>query len=56
MLLMHGFAILRIKTDVIISKVHSNDDVSLCPGSGISKTFEGNVLFRAIIGTGKRTF
>ena len=45
-----------IKTDVIISKVHGSDDVSLCPGSGIFKTSAGNVLFRAIIGTDKKKF
>ena len=60
MLLMHGFAVKHsgavIKTDVIISKVFSTDDVSLCPGSGVFKTFAGNVLFRAIIGTGKKNF
>ena len=58
MLLMHGFAVLRgrHKTDVIISKVHSSDDVSLCPGRGIFKTFTGNVLFRAIICIGKNNF
>ena len=49
-------AIHVIKTDVIISKVQSSDDVSLCPGSGIFKTFAGNVLFRTIIGTGKKNF
>ena len=43
-----------IKTDVIINKVHSIDDISLCPGSGFFKMFAGNVLFRAIIGTGKK--
>ena len=42
-----------IKTDVIVSKMHSSDDVSLCPGSGVFKTFAGNVIFCAIIGTGK---
>ena len=51
---MHSRAV--IKTDIIISKVHSSDDVSLCPGSGIFKTFAGNVLFCAIIGTGKKNF
>ena len=63
MLLMHGFAVLHIsitgtviKTDFIISKVHSSNDVSLCPGSGIFKTFAGNVLFWAITGTGKKNF
>ena len=45
-----------IKSNVIISKVHSSDDVSLCPGSGVFNTFAGNVLFRAIIGTGKKKF
>ena len=44
-----------IKIDVIISKVHSSDDVSLCSGSGISETFAGNMLFGAITGTRKRT-
>ena len=36
--------------------MHSSDDVSLCPGSGIFETFAGNVLFRAIIGKGKKNF
>ena len=45
-----------IKTDVIISNVHSSDDVSISPGSGIFKTFAGNVRFRAIIGIGKKLF
>ena len=45
-----------IKTDVIICKVHSSDDVGLCPGSGVFKMFGGNMLFRAIIGTGKLKF
>ena len=45
-----------IKTDVIISKVHSSDDVGLCPGSGVFKTFAGNMLFWVIIGTGKKNF
>ena len=43
-----------INTDVTISYVQSSDDISLCPGSGVFKTFAGNVLFRAIIGTGKK--
>ena len=43
------------KTDVFISNVHCSDDVRLCPGSSVFKTFAGNVLFRsvAIIVTGK---
>ena len=45
-----------MKTDVIIIKVHSSDGVSLCSGSDIFKTFAGNVLFHAIIGTGKKNF
>ena len=44
------------KTAIIISKVHISDDDSLCPWSGIFKTFAGNMLFRAIIGTGKKNF
>ena len=44
------------KTVVIISNVHSSDGVSLCPGSNVFKTFAGNVLLRAIIGTGKKNF
>ena len=63
-LLMHGFAVLRKripgpskKTDVIISKVHSSDDISLCPGNSIFKTFAGDMhSFRAIIVTGKKHF
>ena len=59
-LLMRGFTNKHsgavIKTDVIISNVHINDDVSLCLGSGVFKTFACNVLFRAIIGTGKKNF
>ena len=58
MLLMHGLCSFTnkhsgavIKTDVVMSNVHSGDDVSLCPGSCVFKTFAGNVLFRAIIGT-----
>ena len=31
------------------------NDVSLCPGSGVFKTFAGNVPFRAIIGARKIT-
>ena len=53
MLLMHSFVVLRIS---IISKVHSSDDVSLCPGSSIFKTFADNVLFRTIIGIGKKNY
>ena len=34
--------------------MHSSDDVSLCPGSGIFKMFTVNMLFCAIIGTGKK--
>ena len=45
-----------IKTDVSISKVYSSDDISLCPGSGILKTFVGSVLFPTIIGTGLKQF
>ena len=45
-----------IKADVIISKVPSSDDVRGFPGSGIFKTFAGNVLFCTIIGTGKKNF
>ena len=63
MLLMHGICGFTnkhsgaaIKTDVIISNVHSSDDVSHCPESDIFKTFAGNVLFRAITGTGRKTF
>ena len=63
MLLMHGFTVLQssipgtvIKTDVIISKVHSSDDVSLHPGRGTFKMSAGNMLFHAIIGTGKKNF
>ena len=55
MLLMHSFAVYH-KTDVIISKVHSSNDVGLFPGSSISKMFAGNMLFRAIIGTDKKNF
>ena len=29
--------------------MHSSNDVSLCPGSGIFKTFAGNVLFRVVV-------
>ena len=43
MLLMHSFTSKHsgavINTDVIISKVHSSHDVSLCPGSGVFKNF-----------------
>ena len=45
-----------IKTEVILSKVHSSDEVSLCPGSDVFKTSAGNILFRANIGTGKKNF
>ena len=37
MLLMHGFAVAVIRTDVIISKVHSGDDVSLALEAAFSK-------------------
>ena len=30
--------------------------IDICPGSGVFKTFVGNVPFRAIIGTGKKNF
>ena len=67
MLLMHGFAVLHISIpgpsqnltssavtctlpNVISWRQH---DVSLCPGSGVFKTFTGNVPFRACI---KRPF
>ena len=46
---MHSGA--AIKTDDIISKVYDDVQLSLCPGSGIFKTFAGN-----IIGTGKKNF
>ena len=36
--------------------MHSSDDVSLCPGSSVFKTFARNMLFHAIIGTGKKNF
>ena len=66
----HGFAVLRISILGASRKLTSSsvtwpvanviscrqDDVSLCPGSGVFKTFAGNVLFRAIIGTGKKNF
>ena len=45
-----------IKTDVIISNMHSSNAVSLCLGSGIFKMFSGNMLIRTIIGTGKKNF
>ena len=45
-----------IKIYVIISKVHSCDDISLCSGSSIFKTFAGDMLFGALIGTGKKNF
>ena len=32
------------------------DDVSLCPGRDVFKTFADNVSFRAIIDTGKKNF
>ena len=44
------------KTEVIISKVHSSDGVSLYPGSDVFKRSAGNMLFRANIGTGKKNF
>ena len=70
MVLMHGFAVLRISIPGPSQKMMSSlimctvanvisrcqDDVSLCPGSGSFKTFAGNMLFRAIIGTGKNNF
>ena len=59
-LLMHGFCGFTnkhsgavIKTDVVISK-GTYFCIFICPGSGIFKTFAGNVLFLAIIDTGKK--
>ena len=58
MLLMLGSAVFTNKHSgaVIKTDVHSSDDVSLCSGSGIFKTFTGNLLCRAIIGTGIKNF
>ena len=44
-------SVMRAEENVIM---WHQDDVSLCPGSGIFKTFAGNMLFCAIIGTWKR--
>ena len=70
MLLIHGFAVLRISIPGPTQKVMSSlvmctvanvislrqDGVSLCPGSGVFKTFTVKVLFHAIIDTGKKIF
>ena len=66
MLLMPDFVVLRMSIPGSSQKVTSSSatctvanvkiTLSLCPGSGVFKTFAGNVPFRAIICAGKKNF
>ena len=69
-LLIHDFAVLRISIPGLSQKLMSSsvtctvanviswreDDISLCHGSSVFKTFAGNMPFHAIVGTGKKNF
>ena len=70
MLLIQGFVVLCISTpgpsqNLTSSSVMSTvanvillrqNEVIICLGSGVFKTFAGNMLFRDVIGTGKNNF
>ena len=69
-LLIHCFAVLRISNPEPSQNLTSSsvtctvanviswrqNEVIICPGSGILKTFAGNVPFHTITGTGKNNF